>query len=717
MWANANLSRRAAFSIPGKQIATLLVRVPIDPDLKRALGTEAPVFDAYSERKKNLPFRVVGAGEDGMYVLVDVSGLFAGQEGFVYFGGVGAGKKPLQTPSLVDSRPVHATFRRIGAKGIPDSWEKTLYMYRQASRSVRSVNATHFGRIGPAPEAETETERLRRKRLGSHIIVLESYVLCPHSGVYRWGLRCGNSGFVFVDDEMAINRPGEYPYGSWRRSAPCVMKAGVHKVTLWNVNVLYPPISLGWQPPGAKAMVPVPVEHLVSARCEEHPRVERVDRSVHPAFTATVGRSYGFREHSAVFVPAELESTTSNWLTNRMSLAWFADGNPVGSGSVVQAVVEGASRHTVRLDVRDAFGFESSVSRELDCRFAMPKRYAFAADLVDLEALCYADDRIEPYLRLRGELPKELMLDLSWLIESSVEEPIAGSRTATVFKQDVQFSMGTHNVGELSTIDWRAAHHGVPVDSGQIEFVSPPFRNLPARAVGDALYDADGTRLVLVPLREEGEYSQPARIPAFGSGQALSICFVDDMLALPGLPRGGGHAPFHRELVVSMSRERTVAARHVALPRWESMQRAHGPHVKLALLESLIGEEDKGEEKAVVVFSVGLREILKVGDPSGFERRIAAMADIAGSTLGHAVVWVTPPPYLPDSVRIRPYARAVRKVAAARDMPVADLYTAFLGSEGGPDLFFERKGLALSGEGQRLAARMVRRALDTLIEE
>jgi hypothetical protein len=98
-------------------------------------------------------------------------------------------------------------------------------------------------------------------------------------------------------------------------------------------------------------------------------------------------------------------------------------------------------------------------------------------------------------------------------------------------------------------------------------------------------------------------------------------------------------------------------------------------------------------------------------DAETMERWAAAMSDIVGTTRSRPVLWVTPPPYPPDPERVRPFAAAVRRVADARRMPVADLYTAFRGAGDDAGVFFRRGDLALSDRGQALCALVIARAL------
>jgi hypothetical protein len=62
---------------------------------------------------------------------------------------------------------------------------------------------------------------------------------------------------------------------------------------------------------------------------------------------------------------------------------------------------------------------------------------------------------------------------------------------------------------------------------------------------------------------------------------------------------------------------------------------------------------------------------------------------------------------------VRPFAAAVRRVAEARRIPVADLYTALQGIHHDVQPFMRDWDLSLSRTGQDLTAQMIARALLT----
>jgi hypothetical protein len=133
---------------------------------------------------------------------------------------------------------------------------------------------------------------------------------------------------------------------------------------------------------------------------------------------------------------------------------------------------------------------------------------------------------------------------------------------------------------------------------------------------------------------------------------------------------------------------------------------AYGPLVKLVSVPAAIGPEAD-----VAVLSVCLGDLLARRDPEVFEREAAALSDLLAGARNCPVLWVTPPPFPSMPGRTRPYAAAVKRVAAARLIPVADLFTAFKSRGAGMQDLFLGDNPALSGRGHELAARVIARAL------
>jgi hypothetical protein len=108
-----------------------------------------------------------------------------------------------------------------------------------------------------------------------------------------------------------------------------------------------------------------------------------------------------------------------------------------------------------------------------------------------------------------------------------------------------------------------------------------------------------------------------------------------------------------------------------------------------------------------VLLAIGGQDCAAGIQPEEFERQAAALCDLLLQA-GHAVTWITPPPFpeRPDKARL--YAVAIRRIAESRHLPVADLYSLFAGAEaGGQNLFDELLPSCLSAQGRKLAAERI----------
>jgi lysophospholipase L1-like esterase len=149
------------------------------------------------------------------------------------------------------------------------------------------------------------------------------------------------------------------------------------------------------------------------------------------------------------------------------------------------------------------------------------------------------------------------------------------------------------------------------------------------------------------------------------------------------------------------------AVRYAALPGWDQFPGAFGPVRKLIDVPAAL----RLERADVAILSIGLQDMLVTKDVDHFERMAAALSDVVAASMKIRTVWVTPPPYPSDPDRSRVFAAVIRRIAEARGIPVADLYTAFRCASDRRHVFFSANPLVLSEQGQRLAGQEIVRVL------
>lgn len=614
----------------------------------------------------------------------------------VYYGGPGrSAGRPVD--SAQDLLPVSMEVFKPAANSVPTSRARMAYLLDQAAGPVQAAYLANFGRIDLSKDLPAE-----RGVPGRWIVRLKSIVLCPEDGVYRLALDCRDAGFVWVDGEPAAECPGEHDAGEWQEGPALSLKAGPHRIEALTMTRSPIVVRLGWRLPGRGEIAPIPHASLLTAREVSDPRVETMTQPLQPDFAFTLMPAYSLRGGSVAFIPVSFTNTTQYWVTNTVRCRWRFGSGPEAEGESVTRVFASPGRYPVTMEVRDALGFVGTCEKTVDCRQVQPRQYAAAADLIDLPATCYVDDQVSPRLLLTGSLPGSRSVDVQWEIQTRSGGRTVLSNAVVLAGEPVRIPLTRMEAGDLASIVWHVKHGGADVASGTVKFMTPPFDEFPARVVGDSLFGSSGNQLVLLPYRHAGAFAQQpiSTRQAFGK-----ILCVDDFLASPELP-GVGTTPFHRTLARMVDGSGKPVIAYASPPIWEKCPEAYGPLLKLVHVPAAVSPD-----MDVVVLSVGLRDFTELKETAAFERQIAALSDLVAVSMKRRLIWVTPPPYPGQSDRVREFAAAIRRVADARRIPVADLYTTFCGARDDVSPFVEGQDLVLSEAGQSLAAQMIARAL------
>ncbi len=697
-WRQPAFPWRQVFSPPVDAQTNVILKLP----RTGKMPTTREAYYACTQTGEPLPFRLMHADNDEAVLLVGVTVPAIRRPFLVYYGSKGPAEGAACPEAPPDLTPVAAGMFRLQAKAIPTSWERLRHMMLSLRTERLRSRIGLFGALGEIVPDEDRRGDRHRGHHAPRIAVMRSFLLAPADGIYRFAIDCADAGFVLVDRELAADWPGAHADGEWRTGSPVFLKAGVHRIDVFNAfDVPEPSLRVGWITPGRKDVVALTPQNLVGSSEAMETRTERLDQTLQPAFSATPLKAYSFRGHAAVFVPVEFRNNTANWINEAMTCRWnFGDGVR-GNGGVALHTYKAADLFKATLEVRDPLGFVAACSDPVDCRQEEPEEYAVAFDFVGLPAVCYARDRLAPYLRIKGDVPGSVRLavDWDWVARKGAVEK--RNQECAPHGQPVLVPLGQGAPDELAAIRWHVKHAGVTLAEGTVRFVMPPFKSGPTRVEGDGLYDETGTRLVLVPDESAGHWTQA---PLATRRLGRVVC-VDDSLALPGSTEGDSPEPYHRilaRLLTGVSED----VRFVPLREWGETPESYGPLRALVDVPSAVGRE-----AGVAVLSVGLRDLLTPVDDDTFERQAAALSDLVGATHKVSIVWVTPPPYPSADERSRRYAAIIRRVAEARGIPVADLYTAFRCVEGNWHTLFRTNPLELSETGQRLAGQQVARAL------
>lgn len=705
-WLKPEYPRRAVFSIPKDAGLYLLVDVPLG-DRPAA----AQSFECVSASGSSRPCRLVYGDEKQASVLVCTG---SGAEGIheLYYGAPGTKGKA----EVTDPVPVGVSVHRSSAKGIPNAWEKMHYMAGQSRAASKILRQHYFGKI-EGLNVEATGEKQRRESPSSSwkypIVRLRSHVLCSESGPYRFGINCTDAGFVLLNGEVAASWPGEHSAGSFKSGPPVYLDAGIHELSVYTKAKYTPYATVGWQPPSAEKMQSIPHRTLVCATRVTEPRCEIQEEKLHPDFLAIPSYAYAFRNHRSVFTPVRFRSRTTYAASSKLTYSWdFGDGRK-SEGSAVNHVFAEARKHEVTLTVSDEDGAKSVCKKVIDLRMIQPRYYALAAEVEGLPAVCYPKDPVVPvvtvhwvaaYSSVSKAMPKDIVMQLTWSVEGDEGAEDSGSKDLSMTDVPIQVALAGTNVSSISRISWDISHHGVSVVSQIVNFVRPPFGDEVSRVEAEKLFNSAGERLILVPALRSEKLEQPAISTEHAYGRIICL---DDSLAASGMHSDANEKVYHNVLSEIMDGSDGPSVEHVQLTDWDESTEAYGPLQRIREIATAASENVE-----VVVLSLGLQDIVHQKDPAEFERHAAALSDLVWGTMKCPVVWVTPPPYTATTIEVRPFAAAVQRVAQARNMPVADLYSAFMSAGDDREALFRGKDeFSLSVQGHYLAARAIARAL------
>jgi hypothetical protein len=700
-WRFPAFPLRTVFSIPPEARTNLMLKLP----RSGAMPVTPNAFYACDAEGRPLSLRVAHADADEVVLLLDVSRSDR-RSGAVYYGAAPGGSLARAPEAAPDETPLAMGVLPLQGRAIPTSWDRLRHMLKGTERIRTPYQVADFDEIEPATYSRGEERRPGRHRHGHGVraVALRSFLLCSRAGSYRFAVDCADAGFVAVDGEPVAAWPGEHEPRDWQLGAPVALKAGVHRLDVFNVfDGAERRLRVGWQTPGRRDVAPIRAPDLVSACEATETRDERMDRTLQPGFVATPVRAYSFRGHPSVFVETQCRNLTENWIASEMGVRWrFGDGAASDENNPVH-VYTSADSFKVSLEVRDRLGFVAACSESVDCRQITPEEYAVSFDLTGLPAACFGRDKAAPFLKLEGSGPADMTVEASWERIARNGGTEQDGKALALSGATIFLPLPPISSKDTDTLRWRVRHRRVTLVEETIKFVRAPFDTLPVRVEGDRLFDAEGRRLVLVPEEAGGSVRQPVLDP--GRRFERVVC-VDDSLAVAGLAAASRGEPFDRVLTRLLT-GRAQEVRYAMLPAWDAFEESYGPLRKLVDVPDIL----RRERPDVAMVSIGLRDILELKDADAFERQVAALSDLVAGRMSIPMVWVTPPPYAAAPERSRVFAAVIRRVAEARGIPVADLYTAFQCATDSRHVFFQENPLMLSAEGHRLAGQQMARAL------
>lgn len=713
-WHEPGAEARAVFTREAGPQASVLVTVPFS-------GAESAQARAFTAGGREIPIDIVHQSGKELHILVRTGAQRAYANGvfYVYYG---QGLRELREELVnKDYEPVTVDYYSNRGRSIPTDWTRMQHLLAEQGAPVRTKTQDGIEDVAPLPASGGSYGRSRQRRRSSGAMVrISTHIIIPEPGLYRFHLDCNDAGFVMLDRRMQVEWPGRHARGTWRQGDISYLDSGPHILEVYGAasHITRAKVAVtSTQTEDRKVRVEDFL--LVSSLVPKALRIEEKEKTLHAGFSYSLGRPYKFRDTDPVFVPVTLQDFSGSDLSWQYQANWSpateaaltAGASQVGVGGVFQAgrrtlegnsvthVFDSLGLHRVSLELRDALGFQSVLERQVDTRNLHYREYAVGAVPVNVVPCLFSEDTVDPSIRVSAKCPEPMDFLLEWKWHDVKGRERTGSRKLSMSSGARTIRIFSARAADVSEAEWELSHRGYRINGGRMLFNRFPYAAFPHRAVEDRLYDSKGNQLFYVSSRAQSGFRQPAIRTAHLKGGVLML---DDVLAVPR-PMSGDSAGYSKMLAGMLSiGEEEVALRDLS---------ASGGHDHLGaagVLRSVSAETES--RSGIVMLSVGMEHFLAYDRPSDFERLLAAAVDIIASRRSMRAIMVTLPPVGEDREAAREYAAAVRRVAGARGIPVADLYSAFMGM--GQDIeLFMGSGPELSDAGIRLSCQVIARAI------
>jgi hypothetical protein len=719
-WRVPDATDRVLFEPSGTSAESChLVALPLDGNAAEPAG-----LVAIAPGGMQIPVRHLVTRHGQAWVLVQVGNAKDRQGVFsVYYGGKAAGSTAAG-PDVSSKSPVLSKLYRGSGKGIPNTLNKLIYILSTQRTPLVETQEKSLGSVPELPVTEDDQarhswKRPPRKQRGNLVMLHNrSMVMFPEDGIYRLAIDCEDAGAVFVDDQAAVEWLGEHASGKWKEGVPLFLRAGPHRVEVRCVFDQYGKMEIGWKTPSSKSIVPIPFSALLTSAEGTIIRHEVMGRTLHAGFTAAVQPAYKFKGNPILFVPVRFTDRSDNWLAVGVKRRWtFPDnrsamGVPFSSDDALSSatwgkenlsvmhVFKGADVFRARLDLRDELGFTAFAERDVDCRMKPYTEYIASAWLEAVPSASFEADQVKPVLRIDGSAPGWANFKFDAIISARSGGKVHKAIDASLLRPVRETMQESPDAGQIMDILWTCAHEDALLASGRVRFLRYPFAEVPVSAEEDRLYDRSGVQLAFVSMRSAGLYRQDKI--NFRPREDRLVWLDDTLCGVSAVD------PLKQNAARVLARVTGVENERLVLRRIDEWGKSSG---QFGGLNAILAAGAAAESDAtLVIVSLGAQDLMRGASIDDFERRLAVIVDMLASRK-KKILLVTPPVSPGAETGVRSFAAAIRMTADARSIPVADLYSAFMGMGVERDRLWEQGGMELSADGIRLAAQVMARAM------
>lgn len=662
-----------------------LVQIPAFVSAKPVSAVR--VFESANE----VAVRVVWTDTNAVTVLIDARGARHAQSVKIY---PVPGDKPVVAGAspLIDPTPLRGCARRTAGMDFPATLADVKTLETRCDTKPEWFTVEDFNKLGSTFKGWFKGDWTRK----SHLVDLQTWLFVPSDGKYLFGLAGVAPAWLLLDGASVLIHPAGQPYDAWTAGGELPLKAGLRRLQVRTVCRQEIDTGVAWKRVGEQGVATNVV--MVTGGDLRVGRWEWRERRVHPFATAVSGKAYRFTGVNDVFVPFTLKDETSCWGTNFM-VRWEIGNRKVGEGESV-AVTLHSSELPARLGVRAraATGEEGVYETQLSYEGPVWSEYEISSRVTGVPAACYADDRVQPIIRIRTSADDGLVYELASEIVWTTGKSDSRVDALTTDKGWARVYLSEFEAGGVSRVIWTLRHAGMEISHGRAEFMREPFAALPDTVSGESLKAGDSFVVLVASKASRGDPAAPRAVEGTNA-----VVFLDGFVY--GASPAGGRRPPNWRVVDMQAIEQDEASSGMSLLLPFVALRDLLPASAIVLAPSFLG-------------------VSREGGTADFERRLAALTGLlSGPACGRPRVLLVVPPAFDvlsgcgcvagdtpcmHAAAARKYAETVVRVADSHGVETVDLFTAF--RTAGKDSPLVRNG-ALTAEGVSLAESLIEKKL------